>query len=212
MRFFHSVRFYPKFPYNVHWFIFSFEATIDETTIKLPIPPEVKDPSGVARLAVISYQAESALTKEAFDALAMATVSFFSQSGQKIRGKSKGLSSSFPLPRPIELSFPALRQQAQNVNGSQPKCVFYDLHKLKWSPKGCQLNEAETGNPSQSTEIARCCKNFSWMKNMDSLHGNLGLFSLHQVLHSSLFYGTHAICHIYFGADSRSQIRIHFFL
>ena len=172
----------------MHWFIFSFEATIDETTIKLPIPPEVKDPSGVARLAVISYQAESALTKEAFDALAMATVSFFSQSGQKIRGKSKGLSSSFPLPRPIELSFPALRQQAQNVNGSQPKCVFYDLHKLKWSPKGCQLNEAETGNPSQSTEIARCCKNFSWMKNMYSLHakvGNLGLFSLHQVLHSS---------------------------
>ena len=131
---------------------------VDETTIKLPIPPEVKDASGVARIAVINYKAESALTREAFDAQAMATVSFFNSLGEKIKGRTKG--SSLPLPRQqhIELAFSFMKKQTEmNVTGSPAaKCVFYDLQRLKWSPQGCQINEAETGKPSQSAKNVHC--------------------------------------------------------
>ena len=47
--------------------------------MNLVIPIEVVDGSGVGRIAVISYKAESALT-QAFDAQEMATISFFQAS------------------------------------------------------------------------------------------------------------------------------------
>ena len=137
---------------------------VDETTIKLPIPKEVKDASGVARIAVISYKAESALTREAFDAQAMATVSFFNSLGEKIKGRTKGSSLPLPQQQHIELAFSYMKQTEKNVtagSSSQAKCVFYDLQRLKWSPKGCQINEAETGKPSQSAKNVHCVQKSS---------------------------------------------------
>ena len=55
---------------------YRFETVVGGLPVNLMIPIEVVDGSGVGRIAVISYKAESALT-QAFDAQEMATISFF---------------------------------------------------------------------------------------------------------------------------------------
>lgn len=84
-----------------------------------------------ARIAVISYMATSSLTK-ALGALQMTTVTLFNAAGKP--------KLAVNLKSPLILNFD--QQQTYNVSNSKKySCAFYDFSQLKWSPKGCFLDE-----------------------------------------------------------------------
>ena len=87
----------------------------------------------------------------------------FQDSGEKVLGEEDH-EGVLPIAQPIEVAFPSA------VNLSQAKCAFYDLQRLKWSPKGCQLNEAETGgNIFQSCVISKEeMEGFCWALVLDA--------------------------------------------